>query len=101
MERLYRRNMLILPHFAKPARDEAMLAVVEQRLRRDFLSRGVMHRHLLWKHIGAYTRESETRVIVFGLEHVEEAKADRDGNWIDNAIEKLRRRMVDRSIAAR
>jgi hypothetical protein len=96
MERLYRRNALILPHFAKPARDEATLALVEQCLRTEFVPRGVMHNQLWWHHIGVYKCGSETRVIVFGLEHVEEAKGDRDGNnWIDEAIERLRRRMVD------
>jgi len=85
------RDALRMPHFAavKPDDRSNVLQLVEETLKTQFASKGLVHEDVAWRNIGLYKDGADRKAVIFDLGRVQ--KTGLDDTWVDDAIAKLRR----------
>jgi hypothetical protein len=93
------RDALRMPHFAAVRPDERLgaLDLVRATLEANFFAKGLVHKDVAWRNIGLYKKVGAGRpiAVVFDLGQVQPNQTDHDANWVDAAIDKLKKRATD------
>ena len=75
----------------KPDDRSNVLGLVEETLETQFASKGLVHEDVAWRNIGLYKDGAHRKAVVFDLGRVQNSDKTDGGNWVNNAIAKLRR----------
>jgi hypothetical protein len=93
------RDALRMPHFAAVRPDERLCALdlVRATLEANFFAKRLVHKDVAWRNIGLYKKVGAERpkAVVFDLGQVEPNQTDHDANWVDVAIDKLKKKAKD------
>jgi hypothetical protein len=73
------------------------LDLVRATLEANFFAKGLVHKDVAWRNIGLYKKVGAGRpkAVVFDLGRVEPHQTVHDANWVDVAIDKLKKRAKD------
>jgi hypothetical protein len=91
------REALRMPHFAAVRPNERLQALdlVRATLEANFFVKSLVHKDVAWRNIGLYKKVGAARpeAVVFDLGRVESKETDDDynANWVDDAIDKLKK----------
>jgi hypothetical protein len=87
------KEVLLMPWFATPKRDEKTLQAIQDTLKRDFQGNGFVHHDVAWRNVGTYhSKDGTLKAVLFDMSSVQQFR-QRDTGWVINAITNLRKKL--------